>query len=115
MIELGGDERGAIRAFLQRCEVRLPTIHRVATALLTGAGILVLLPALQRDAIQSVLRSLLSARTTAQTVLLTATVVLSIGLALALLWLVVKQLTQFYFHANHISHHGVEPSPRDSP
>ena len=53
--------RPGIRAFLQRCEVRLSTIHRVATALLSGAGILVLLPALQRDAIETVLRSLLTA------------------------------------------------------
>ena len=36
------DERAAMRAFLQRCEVRLSTMHRVATALLSGAGILVL-------------------------------------------------------------------------
>jgi len=35
------DERAAMRAYLQRCEVRLSTVHRVATALLSGAGILV--------------------------------------------------------------------------
>lgn len=102
------EERGAIRAFLQRCEVRLSTIHRVATALLSGAGILVLLPALQRDAIETVLRSLLSGTLTAPKALLAATVALSITLALALLWLVVKQLTQFYFHANHIRRDGSE-------
>ena len=37
------DERAAIRAFLQRSEVRLSTVHRVATALLSGAGLMVLL------------------------------------------------------------------------
>lgn len=102
------DERAAIRAFLQRCEVRLSTIHRVATALLSGAGILVLLPALQRDAIQTVLRALLSDPITVPRSLLAATVALSIGLSIILLWLVVKQLTQFYFHANHIRSEGHE-------
>lgn len=34
-------------------------MHRVATALLSGAGILVLLPALERDAVLQVLRALL--------------------------------------------------------
>ena len=53
------DERAAMRAFLQRCDVRLSTMHRVATALLSGAGILVLLPAVERDAVLQVLRSLL--------------------------------------------------------
>ena len=54
------DERAAMRGFLQRCEVRLSTMHRVATALLSGAGILVLLPALERDAVLQVLRALLA-------------------------------------------------------
>ena len=52
------DEKAAMRAFLQRSEVRLSTMHRVATALLSGAGILVLLPAVERDAVMNVLRSL---------------------------------------------------------
>ena len=34
-------------------------MHRVATALLSGAGSLVLLPALERDAVLQVLRALL--------------------------------------------------------
>ena len=54
------EERAAMRGFLQRCEVRLSTMHRVATALLSGAGILVLLPALERDAVLQVLRALLA-------------------------------------------------------
>ena len=48
MDPLDPDERAAIRAFLQRCEVRLSTVHRVATALLSGAGLMVLLPAIVR-------------------------------------------------------------------
>ena len=44
--QLTADDRAAMRAFLQRSEVRLSSVHRAATALLSGAGVLVLLPAL---------------------------------------------------------------------
>jgi hypothetical protein len=102
------DERAAMRAFLQRCEVRLSTMHRVATALLSGAGILVLLPAVERDAVLQVMRSLLAGPLTWSRGLLAAGVVLSIALALSVLWLVIVELTRFYFHANHVVHDGVE-------
>jgi hypothetical protein len=98
------DERAAMRAFLQRCDVRLSTMHRVATALLSGAGILVLLPAVERDSVVSVVRSLLQAKLTVATALLIVAVVLSLVLAIGVLWLVVLELTRFYFHANHIHH-----------
>ncbi|MCU1387303.1 MAG: hypothetical protein JWL72_641 [Ilumatobacteraceae bacterium] len=67
-----------------------------------------LLPALQRDAIETVLRSFMTGALTVPKVLLAVTVALSVGLSLTLVWLVVKQLTQFYFHANHISRYGAE-------
>lgn len=98
------DERAAMRAFLQRCDVRLSTMHRVATALLSGAGILVLLPAVERDSVVTVLRALLQAHQTPATVLLAVAVVASLGLAIGVLWLVILELTRFYFHANHIRH-----------
>ena len=97
-----------MRAFLQRCDVRLSTMHRVATALLSGAGILVLLPAVERDAVLQVLRSLLVGSLTWSRSLLVVAVVLSIGLALGVLWLVIIELTRFYFHANHVVHDGGE-------
>ncbi len=106
--ELNSDERAAMRAFLQRCDVRLSTMHRVATALLSGAGILVLLPAVERDAVLQVLRSLLVGSVTWSRGLLVVAVVLSLGLALAVLWLVIIELTRFYFHANHVVHEGGE-------
>jgi hypothetical protein len=105
---LTSDERAAMRAFLQRCDVRLSTMHRVATALLSGAGILVILPAVERDAVLQVLRSLLVGSLTWSRGLLVVAVVLSIGLALAVLWLVIIELTRFYFHANHVVHDGGE-------
>ncbi len=93
-----------MRGFLQRCEVRLSTMHRVATALLSGAGILVLLPALERDAVLQVLRALLAGPVSWSRALLAIAVALSIVLALVVLWLVIIELTRFYFHANHIVH-----------
>jgi predicted membrane metal-binding protein len=74
------DDRAAMRAFLQRCEVRLSTAHRVATALLSGAGILVLLPALERDSVMQVLRSLLAGPVTWSRGLLAVCALASIGL-----------------------------------
>jgi hypothetical protein len=101
---LTSEERAAMRAFLQRCDVRLSTMHRVATALLSGAGILVLLPAVERDAVLQVMRSLLAGPITWSRGLLAIAVGLSIALALVVLWLVIVELTRFYFHANHVVH-----------
>ncbi|MDO8364280.1 MAG: hypothetical protein Q7V88_15420 [Actinomycetota bacterium] len=103
-VEATADERAAMRGFLQRCEVRLSTMHRVATALLSGAGILVLLPAVERDAVLEVLRSLLVGPVSWSRGLLAAAVAVSIVLALVVLWLVIIELTRFYFHANHVVH-----------
>lgn len=97
-----------MRAFLQRSEVRLSTMHRVATALLSGAGILVLLPAVERDAIMHVLRSLMQGPVSWSRGLLALAVLSAITLALAVLWLVIVELTRFYFHSNHFLHDGTE-------
>ncbi len=107
------DERAAMRAFLQRCEVRLSTMHRTATALLSGAGILVLLPAVERDSVLSVLRALLVGPLRWSRVLLALGVITSIVLALVVLWYVLVELTRFYFHANHVEHaEGTSFTPR---
>ncbi len=96
------DERAAMRAFLQRAEVRLSTMHRVATALLSGAGILVLLPALERDSVVQVLRTLLVGPISWSRGLLAVGVTSALLLALLAFWLLVLELTRFYFHSNHI-------------
>lgn len=98
-----GDERAALRAYLQRSEVRLSTIHRTATALLSGAGVLVLLPALGRDSVVTVLRGLFTSASSPLHLTLAALVVLTLGLALAVVWLLLFELTRFYFHANHVT------------
>ncbi|MFP5487779.1 MAG: hypothetical protein ACLGHQ_05685, partial [Acidimicrobiia bacterium] len=60
-VRLAADERAAARAFLPRSEVRLSTLHRTAVALLSGAGLLVVLPVVARDAVHGVLRALVAA------------------------------------------------------
>ena len=95
-----------MRAFLQRCEVRLSTVHRVATALLSGAGLMVLLPAIARDSIVSVIRTLVSGDLDLAHVCLLAAMVALLALPFAALWLVLRDLTLFYFHAQHLAHDG---------
>jgi hypothetical protein len=106
--QLSSDERAAIRAYLQRSEVRLSTMHRVASALLSGAGLMVLLPAVERDAVVTVVRSLLTGRVDTVHVLLLVSVTASLALPFTALWLVLRDLSQFYFHANHLRSGGSE-------
>ena len=101
---LSGEERAAVRAYLQRSEVRLSTIHRVASALLSGAGLMVLLPAVERDSVTSVLGALLSGDVGLVRVLLAVAVCAAVALPFTALWLLLRDLTQFYFHANHVRH-----------
>ena len=96
------DERAAVRAYLQRSEVRLSTMHRVASALLSGAGIMVLLPAVERDSVTTVLRALMSDGLEPINLVLVIGVTASLALPFTALWMVLRDLTQFYFHANHV-------------
>lgn len=98
------DERAAMRAFLQRSDVRLGTIHRVGTALLSGAGLMVLLPAVQRDSFVSVIRALVAGDLDAVHILLAIAMTVMVALPIVALWILVRELTRFYFHANHIQH-----------
>jgi hypothetical protein len=102
-VDLDPDERAAIRAYLQRAEVRLSTMHRVASALLSGAGLMVLLPAVARDSVVDVVHTLLAGRLDAVRVLLLAAVGASLALPFTAMWLVLRDITRFYFHANHIA------------
>lgn len=102
------EERAGIRAYLQRCEVRLSTVHRIATGLLSGAGLLVVLPVVARDAVSGILRSLVQGGLDVSDALL----VVAVGMALAVpavsLWLLFADLTRFFFHANHLGGDGAE-------
>jgi hypothetical protein len=110
---LTNDERAALRGFLQRSEVRLSTVHRTVTALLSGAGVLVLLPAVGRDSVVIVLRSLLASTDSPLHLTLAALVVLTLALAFIVIWLLLLEITRFYFHANHVtSDRGTTFTPR---
>ena len=65
---------------------------------------MVLLPAVERDSVVSVVSSLLTGRMDAVHLLLVIGVAASLALPFTALWLVLRDLTQFYFHANHLRH-----------
>lgn len=100
--ELTADERAAARAFVARCEVRLSTVHRIAVGLMSGAGLLVVLPVVARDSVSGVLRSLLIDGVGTADLALAIGVVAMLAVPIVALWLLFGDLTSFYFHANHL-------------
>lgn len=54
-MDLPDDEKTALRVYLQRMEVRMSTQHRIATAFIGGAGLLLLIPIFFRDVMDSIL------------------------------------------------------------
>lgn len=111
-LQLTSDERAAARAFLQRSEVRLSTLHRVGSALLSGAGLMVLLPTIARDSVNEVLHSLLVGGLDPTRALFVGSMVLAVGLPVTALWLLLKELTRFYFNAIHLHGEGSPFLPR---
>ncbi len=113
MTELNSEDRAAMRAFLQRSDVRLSTIHRTATSLLSGAGVLVLLPALGRDAIVNVLQALIGSEDNQLHWFLIIAVLATLSLSLVVVWLLFVEITRFFFHSNHlVSERGTTFTPR---
>lgn len=113
MAELNSEDRAAMRAFLQRSDVRLSTIHRTATSLLSGAGVLVLLPALGRDAIVNVLQALIGSEDNQLHWFLVFAVIATLSLSLVVVWLLFVEITRFFFHSNHlVSERGTTFTPR---
>ncbi len=104
-------ERNAMRAYLQRCEVRLSTLHRIATAFISGAGLLLLIPVFFKDAIASIITVLLEQagnqfpQLGTSGLLLTALLYLALGYPLLLslaiplygVYLLLKDMVHFYF------------------
>jgi hypothetical protein len=94
------------RAYLQRGETRLSTLHRVAGSFISGAGLLTLLPVLISNVFGALLAGVVfragqgipEAASVGRWLVL-APVVASIGLPLAALYLLIRELTQFYFTA----------------
>ncbi len=112
------ESRVAMRAFLQRSEVRLSTIHRVAQALLGGSALILLLPLFLRDAFPKMMTLLISSYDAGQHWL----PIVAIGIAASLVillpvpavFLLVGDLLGFYFTSNTFgAHHtGVQEPDR---
>jgi hypothetical protein len=109
-IPLTIDEKNAMRAYLQRCEVRLSTMHRVVTAFVSGAALMVLIPVFFKDVIGTLIQVLLNdfgnrfpalgAAGLALTMVLYAALLYVLGLSifvpLRALYLLFKDITDFY-------------------
>jgi len=104
-------ERGAMRAYLQRCEVRLSTLHRIGQAFFGGAGLLVLIPVFFKDAIDNLLIVLLTQTTNhfqefgSLGIIMTGVLFLCISYPLLLsltiplygVYMLLKDIVHFYF------------------
>lgn len=105
------EERNAMRGFLQRGEVRLSTIHRVAVGFLSGAGLLFLFPVFLKDGVLALITALLDYTPTFPTSMQSFGMVgvvvvylcllfpflLSLGLPVAALLLLLEDIVRFYF------------------
>lgn len=103
----------AMRVYLQRAEVRLSTMHRIAGVFLNGAGLLVLFPALFRDSVTKLLLPVIEdirSGAVAHIMGWVAFLVL-LGLPIYALILLLRDLAFFYFTA-HRPWHSVNNLPR---
>jgi hypothetical protein len=105
------DERNAMRSFLQRCEVRLSTMHRVAVGFISGAGLLLLLPVFLKDGVLTLITALLNYTPTLPTTLQSLDTIgvvalylcliypflLSLSLPAVALYLLLEDTVRFYF------------------
>jgi hypothetical protein len=69
---------------------------------------MVLLPAIARDSIVTVIRSLVNGELDSAHLCLVGAIVISLGLPITTLGLLLRDLTRFYFHAQHFHHEGSE-------
>jgi hypothetical protein len=103
---LPDDDLQELRAYLQRAETRLSTLHRVAGAFISGAGLLTLLPLLLSGTFSGLLALILfypgpgmPPPGSGQRWLALVPVLASITLPLGALYLLLRDLIQFYFTA----------------
>lgn len=94
------------RAYLQRGETRLSTLHRVAGTFISGAGLLTLLPILISNVFSGLLASLVFRKAdglpppaSLERWLALAPALVSMGLPLVALYLLMRDLIKFYFTA----------------
>lgn len=103
---------GAMRAFLQRAEVRLSTMHRIGGAFLSGAGLLFLLPVFAKDAFVAISEAVVHVWPFIQAtkspdlwlVIYGIPVATAFVIPVVALWALLRDLSLFYFSANLPSH-----------
>ena len=107
------ESRAAMRAFLQRSEVRLSTVHRVGQALLGGSALVLLLPLFIRDGFPRMTSLLISSYDAHQQwvviVGIGAATLLSVALPVVAIFLLVSDLLGFYFTSNTFGAPGAGP------
>jgi hypothetical protein len=92
------EQKSSMRAFLQRAEVRLSTMHRVASAFISGAGLLILFPFLINSALPQVLKdSFNNSVKSADEILLLISIFFTILIPLLAIFYLLKDLVLFYF------------------
>jgi hypothetical protein len=107
------------RAYLQRGDTRLSTLHRVAGAFLGGAGLLTLLPVLFRDTFSELFSQILflqgngfPATWSPERLLVLLPVVASLMLPVWSLYLLMGDLIRFYFTMHHFGSQAGTAYPR---
>ena len=108
------ESRVAMRAFLQRSEVRLSTLHRVAQALLGGSALVLLLPLFLRDGFPKMMTVMIASHDAHQFWLPTVAIGIAASLVILLpvpaIFLLVSDLLGFYFTSNTFGAHGADPT-----
>jgi hypothetical protein len=95
------DVKTAQRAYLQRAEVRLSTMHRIASAFVSGAALLILLPLFLRDALSPIMGAVSGVFTeTFVPMLYLVPLVIAFVIPIVSLFLLLKDLILFYFSAS---------------
>jgi len=105
-------ERNAMRAYVQRMEVRMSTLHRIATAFVSGAGLLLLMPIFFKEVVDGLIAVVLDNLTLPFDQLAPLTnlvlslllfgalgylIVLSLAIPMYSLYLLIKDIVHFYF------------------
>jgi hypothetical protein len=99
--EFTPESRAAMRAYLQRAEVRLSTMHRIATGFLGGAGLLFLFPVLLSDVMVRLVTTIAILPDETDRVINFVLLGSTLFLPLMSLYLLIKDIITFYFTAYH--------------
>jgi hypothetical protein len=97
------NERNAMRSFLQRVEVRLSTMHRIGSAFLGGAGLLLLFPVFFKEVITGMMTLFMNPMYESYSLLILSKFLLLIPFILSLfiplyaLYYLLKDIVHFYF------------------